>query len=341
MKIMKTNSFVTICVLTLTLFVSGYQSTSFAASYQGYRSNNRNTFWYRKLRPPHSSPRKKVLLVGIDGLQFEKISQVSTPNLDKLKIVKAYTGGVKGSSSEQATNSGPGWTTILTGVWVDVHRVKNNSTSNRAYAQSIFKLIKTVNPSLKTASVVTWSPIHSFFDWQSSYIDYKSNSGGDANTVTQVVNHITNAHPDIIFAHLDDVDGVGHKDGFGGYWTTLPGLMSQKVSVWVSPEPYNGAIRTADRQFGQMIAAVERRVQTKNEDWLIIVTTDHGRGSGGYHHGGQTTQERTIFIGMNKPGNARFNSNANVAQTSVVPTILTWLKIPFKWWWRFAGKSLI
>ena len=36
------------------------------------------------------------------------------------------------------------------------------------------------------------------------------------------------------------------------------------------------------------------------EDWLIIVTTDHGRSLfGGRNHGGQSDRERTIWIATN------------------------------------------
>ena len=51
---------------------------------------------------------KKVLLVGIDGVQFERLEALNTPAFDRLKVNKAYTGGIAGSPSEQSTKSGPG-----------------------------------------------------------------------------------------------------------------------------------------------------------------------------------------------------------------------------------------
>ncbi|AZJ36491.1 alkaline phosphatase family protein [Tenacibaculum singaporense] len=114
-------------------------------------------------RQTKSSLKKKVLVVGFDGIQFEKIAGTSTPNLDKLKIVKGYAGGIDNTSSEQKTSSGPGWSTILTGVWVNKHGVTDNNTSHISKAKSVFQLIKESNSGLKTASVVTWGPIHDFF----------------------------------------------------------------------------------------------------------------------------------------------------------------------------------
>jgi hypothetical protein len=42
----------------------------------------------------------KVLLIGIDGVQFEKLQAASTPNIDQLNISKAFTGGINGSAKD-------------------------------------------------------------------------------------------------------------------------------------------------------------------------------------------------------------------------------------------------
>ena len=88
------------------------------------------------------SQKQKVLLIGIDGLQFEKIATNKTPTLDQFTIKKGYTGGILGSPSEQVTVSGPSWMTILTGVWVDQHKVVSNSSNQLCEAKSIFSYIQ-------------------------------------------------------------------------------------------------------------------------------------------------------------------------------------------------------
>lgn len=93
---------------------------------------------------------KKVLLIGVDGLQYEKIKQQHTPNFDAFKMVKAYAGGIVGTPSQQTTGSGPGWMTILTGVWTDQHGVISNDTSNKCKAKSVFQYLKDYNPKLQT-----------------------------------------------------------------------------------------------------------------------------------------------------------------------------------------------
>ena len=81
--------------------------------------------------PPSSadnqtSNTQKALLIGVDGMQYEKlqeaIAQNMAPHIGSLKLAKSYIGGIDGTSTEQLTNSGPGWTTILTGSLATEHR---------------------------------------------------------------------------------------------------------------------------------------------------------------------------------------------------------------------------
>ncbi|CAL2104821.1 Metalloenzyme domain-containing protein [Tenacibaculum sp. 190524A02b] len=278
--------------------------------------------------------KKKVLLLGIDGLQWEKIHGVSTPNIDKFNMVKAYTGGIKGTSSEQKTNSGPGWTTMLTGVWANKHRVLDNSSSYKLNVKSVFQILKEHNPNLETTSVITWKTIHDFLRDQMKYVDFKHAEYGDDKAVNNALFEINNHNPDFLFIDIDEPDAVGHASGFGSL--------------------YNDAVRRADTRVGTIVKAIEKRANEKNEDWLIILSTDHGRQSNGYNHGGQSGTEKTIFIGLNRAGNEEFTSvdasvpnkdygglYGYVSHTSLVPTILTHLEIPIKREWELCSTSLI
>ncbi len=290
----------------------------------------------QSLNAKSTAQKKRVLLVGIDGLQFERIASLNTPNLDKLHISKAYTGGIQGYNSHQTTSSGPGWTTILTGVWKDKHGVPNNDAGTyKSRVKSIYRLIKENKNDASIASIATWSPIHQFLENDMSLVNYKSKGGNDSNATNLGVNQIKNNDHDLIFIHLDHVDVVGHSLGFS--------------------TGYDNAIKTADTQLGQLMNAIEEREAITNEDWLIVVTTDHGRSPiGGYSHGGDSESEKTIFIGMNKEGNQEFktkatnipNTNYNglygyPAQTSIVPTVLRHLGIEIRNEWQLSSPPLI
>ncbi|QTD37856.1 alkaline phosphatase family protein [Polaribacter batillariae] len=281
------------------------------------------------------SQKKKVLLVGIDGLQFEELAKVKTPNFDKFNIKKGFNGGLFGTDSQQVTLSGPSWVTILTGVWTDHHKITSNSQNQVSASKSVFNYLKTSNSKLKTASISTWKNINLLLYKDMYLVDFATQGGLDDNSTKIAVDLIEKKGLDFVFVHLDDVDHAGHGYGFG--------------------EKYSNAILKMDENIGQLLKATEYRNQNFNEDWFIILVTDHGRDSKGFGHGNQTISEKTIFVGLNRKGNSFFeNVNNNtkintiqelekqtIPQTAVVPTILKFLEIPIKKEWKLDSQPLI
>jgi hypothetical protein len=94
-----------------------------------------------------------------------------------------------------------------------------------------------------------------------------------------------------------------------------------------SPEYYK-AIEYADEQVGRIWKAIQLREQNYNEDWLIIVTTDHGRDAKtGRDHGGQSDRERAGWIITNaKDLNTHFN-DGDASQVDIMPTIARFLGV--------------
>lgn len=264
----------------------------------------------------------KVLLIGIDGLQYEKIGSNHTPNFDRLFLSKAYTGGLSKTQTQQKTKSGPGWATILTGVWVNKHQVPSNDSglANNAY-RSLYRYIAEHDASAHIASFSTWGPIHSqFFRSDLTLIKQRSEGGSDDDNLNKALATLNNDSADFVFLHLDEPDAVGHALCFGS--------------------AYNKAVEDADKRLGKLLDAVEAK-ERKGENWLVMVTTDHGRTPiVGCHHGEQTEPEKTIFIASNKVLNKEFSSKAvnpantdfsglygYPAQTAIVPTILSFMGI--------------
>lgn len=281
------------------------------------------------------SQKRKVILIGIDGLQFEQIAQTNTPNFDKFIIKKGFTGGVLGSKTQQVTSSGPSWMTILTGVWVNKHKVISNSSQQISHSKSIFNYIKTANPKSYTSSISTWKNINLLLYKDMYKVDFSSQGEGDDHSTSLAVSQINDKAPDFIFIHLDDIDHAGHAYGFG--------------------DEYAESINKMDKRIGRVLAAVDKREYMNNEEWLVILVTDHGRGPKGKGHGNQTISEKTIFIGLNKKGNSFFegiNNDSDVLsiqdlerntlpQTAIVPTILKFLKISIKKEWGLDASPLV
>lgn len=67
-----------------------------------------------------------------------------------------------------------------------------------------------------------------------------------------------------------------------------------------SPEsqPYREAFFEMDAYAARILKAVKNRSTYGQEDWLILISTDHG----GLRltHGGQSVYERTVWVSSNK-----------------------------------------
>ncbi|MCF7568850.1 alkaline phosphatase [Sabulilitoribacter arenilitoris] len=280
------------------------------------------------------SQNKKVLLIGIDGLQYSEIEKAKTSNIDEFIIKRGFAGGIKGEASEQATSSGPGWITLLTGVWNDQHGITSNDGSKLSKAPSIFSFIKDHNKDANLVSISTWKEINLILKNDLYKTNFATVGGTDFLSTELMVNQITDYAPDFSFVHLDDVDHIGHSYGFGNAYTEV--------------------VEYIDSLVGDIMKAVSLRRKKHHEDWLVIIVTDHGRDSKGFSHGEQKVNQKTIFIGMNKEGNDYFmNSDdgktlktlkeveALIPQTAVVPTILKHLGVPINPNWKLDGKPLI
>ncbi|WP_341214729.1 alkaline phosphatase family protein [uncultured Wocania sp.] len=280
------------------------------------------------------SQNKKALLIGIDGLQYSEIAKAKTPNIDKFIIKRGFAGGINGEDSEQTTYSGPGWITLLTGVWNDQHGITNNDGSKLSKAPSIFSLIKEHKKDANLVSISTWKEINLILKNDLYKTNFATVGGTDFLSTELIVNQITDYAPDFSFVHLDDVDHIGHTYGFG--------------------KAYTEVIEYIDALVGDIMNAVNLRRKKYHEDWLVIIVTDHGRDSKGLSHGAQKVNQKTIFVGMNREGNDYFMNSDNgktlntlkevealIPQTAVVPTILKHLGVPIDLNWKLDGKPLI
>src|SRR4051812_12934347 len=86
-------------------------------------------------------PNKRFLLIGIDGCRTDALLAAQAPNLHRLRDEGAFSAkndilGERRTAAE--TVSGPGWTSILTGVWADKHGVVDNGFRQRSRYGTFF-----------------------------------------------------------------------------------------------------------------------------------------------------------------------------------------------------------
>lgn len=223
---------------------------------------------------------KKVLMIGLDGAGGRYVEAANTPNLDALAAAGGARfdyfneGGLFSNPPEPYGASGVNWSTIVTGTSADNHNVVDNSFVGGDFANNphLFEHIKAADPALKTVSIVNWTPINVFLT-PDDFADVELDSFGGS--VTQrdelvkqsAVQQLAFADPDVMFLHLDQVDSAGHAFSWGSLQHTT-------------------AIEVVDGLVGEVMNSLNARpgVVAGEEDWLVLVTADHGAEAGAFGH---------------------------------------------------------
>jgi len=263
---------------------------------------------------------RHVILLGVDGLRADSFTAAETPHLDSVMKNGAYTLEAV-SSTGQPTSSGPSWSSILTGVWVGKHGVRNNEFTGQRYAEfpSFLVRVKDSLPEAITASIVNWAPINQHIP---NRADYEQRGVKDAEVTAESVRLITEKGPHALFIQLDELDGAGHKGGFH------PGNPA-----------YLEAAAIVDLQVGAILAAVAKRKASRpKEEWLVIIVSDHG-GTPDGKHGGQSPEEVIVPYFMAGDGVARGQLTPTVHNVDAPVTALAWLGIQVDPAWELDGRS--
>ena len=233
-----------------------------------------------------TQPTPKVLLIGIDGVRPDVLAEVPTPNIDALAASGWYTAEARTTTPSV---SGPSWSSMLTGVWPEKHGVTNNDFTGRDYDTwpGFLTRMERERPGLATFAAVDWLPLAELPQGDPvlpAAIDTRVVVDGydlgwaeaDGEVASRSVLHLVEADPDAMFVYLGNPDETSHRHGSIG-------------------AEYRDAIALADRHVGMLIDAVRGRRSLDDEDWLVLVSTDHGRREDG-GHGGDSPEEMTIFI---------------------------------------------
>jgi hypothetical protein len=218
----------------------------------------------------------KVLVIGCDGCRADAIVAANAPTYDSLFAAGSTT---LAGRNVDPTSSGPNWSSILTGVTPAKHGVYDNGFGGRNYGAwpDFMSRLEQVAPSKKTFAVVQWSPITTYI---TNTNDGEFVYNPDSLSSLKVVDLLNNDQPDVIFVQLDDPDHEGHATGFSPTNTK-----------------YLTKLEYTDRNIKRIMGALHARKQRlPNEDWIVILTTDHG--GTGTSHGGTSTAERTIFFSV-------------------------------------------
>jgi len=242
---------------------------------------------------------KKCFIIGLDGARCDSALNLKTEAESGINLL-AVQGGLyiaaAGSDGTllhtQPTKTAPGWTTILTGKWANNHLVFYNGII-KLLSPKTFLTELVEDGSAGSSAFYTWWPWHA----QNAYSTYRIEAIYDRMKNLPVTwNTLAGEEelraslpalaaspdcPDIVLSIYERPDEAGHAYGYGND----------------APE-YVKAVRSCDKDAYDIIKTIQARESYSAEDWLIIITSDHG--GQGKDHGNLSDDCRFIFIASNR-----------------------------------------
>jgi len=296
-------------------------------------------------QPPVTAPGEaradKVLFVGVDGLTYDALrrglADKSLPNIGQLTATRAWTGGVTGTVTQQPTLTAPGWATLLTGQWADVHGVRSNAQDQAMKAPSVFQRLKAVQPQARTAGAFNSSLLAGLVgsDRDAGYLQSLTDCAGvDDCVASQARDRIAEGY-DMVVAQFGAPERAAAGNGFG--------------------TAYEAVIRQTDAAIGVLAKQLaDRKAEHPNENWLMVVASSHGLDKTGGSDGLPFSSNKTILLAANQPAllggtadDASFdglwdaNWYALPSAADVSPTVLSFLgALPEAGAYDMAGTSL-
>ncbi len=250
---------------------------------------------------PEGKTVKKAIVIGYDGCTCEMLNYLDRAQRGAVKHLLAngghaafsYAGGMPYPQDiTQETSTAPGWCSMLTGTLAQDNKITDNGIIKALEPKTLLVELVEDKTLQSSAFYVSWGG--HFVDDNATYLEEKRYidekglkasfvcADSDEKTRENVLADITSDKcSDFIFCILEYTDENGH-----GY-DYLP----------EKPE-YMQAFLSAESDGMDFVEAITNRRSFAFEDWLILITSDHG----GYQcgHGGPTLQERITFIVSNK-----------------------------------------
>ncbi|MHC3917241.1 LamG-like jellyroll fold domain-containing protein [Alcaligenes nematophilus] len=286
---------------------------------------------------PDTPSTRHALIIDLDGATYRAVQQGmaagSLPNLAKLNVELAYSGGVVGTPSQQANLDMPGWASLLTGTWANRHGVVSTAPDQVLRQNSLFH---SAQPGQNAAAVA------------SSGLAHLLKADHDAERLHELADCSAQA------VTLSCVSTQAMKMIEGNYRKVLVQYRSAKdaaLDFGVESPDYLATLSKLDKEIGTLMAATAKQ---QDREWLIVVTGNHGLSEHGQDNGLPLLSQSATFLAFNQSVNTGEQGiGASLPQTlaelyqynslvDVAPTVMRYLDtLPPAAEYKLDGSSLL
>lgn len=238
---------------------------------------------------------KKAIIIGYDGCRADILTEIQQENSavatlldDGAQFKLTYCGGIPyPEKNTQATSTAPGWCSVLTGKWADEHGITGNDITKEVEPKTLLTSLVEDGTIDSSAFVTKWAGHFSrdgaTYNEEKEYCEKndlavsfnkcKNNKASLDFTLEEIGKENC---ADFLFVIYEQTDSTGHNYGFS----------------YNNPR-YKEAFKEVDSYGYETLKAIRERETYNSEDWLVIVTSDHGGIN--TDHGGESIQERMTF----------------------------------------------
>ena len=238
---------------------------------------------------------KKAIIIGYDGCRADILTEIQQENSAITTLLEdgatfnlAYCGGVEyPEKNTQATSTAPGWCSVLTGKWADEHSITGNDITKEVEPKTLLTSLVEDGVIDSSSFITKWaghfSRDNATYLLEKEYCEKNdlavsfNKCKNDKASLDFTLAEIEKENcADFLFVIYEQTDSAGHSFGFS----------------YNNPR-YKEAFKEVDSYGYETLKAIRERETYNSEDWLVIVTSDHGGIN--TDHGGESIQERMTF----------------------------------------------
>ena len=223
---------------------------------------------------------RNVLIISIDGLVGQELKDQVPPTITRMMKNGKYSFQ---ALTDENTSDAATWTTMMTGYNSGKHQVVDENYlpgedpdhphNELEFSPTVFNRIETQAPELRTAAIVRRSTLANVLLMDADMIaDYDTDQAVRDRAIDLFAEDA--AHFTVL--QFTDVLEAGLASGFK-----------------MDNAEYRAAIERVDGYIGEILDALESRADAEYENWLVILTSNHGGLEDAY--GGDSFQERNVF----------------------------------------------